>query len=76
MDTCRHRPCGNADAHRVFVEAAVKAHELEWDPDEEIQVTTQPAEAVFDLAHSGGIVHSLTLNALMLFEREWRRRKG
>ena len=32
--------------HFVFVDAAVKAHELEWDPDEELQVVTQPVEDV------------------------------
>jgi ADP-ribose pyrophosphatase len=61
--------------HFVFVEAAVKAHELEWDPDEELQVTTEPVEDVLALAHSGGIVHALALNALMLFEPHWRARK-
>src|SRR3954469_15805449 len=62
--------------HFVFVETAVKAHELDWDPDEEIQVTTQPAEEVLALAHSGGIVHGLVLNALMLFEPHWQARKN
>lgn len=62
--------------HFVFVEAAVKTHELGWDPDEEIEVVTLPVEEVFALAHSGGIVHSLVLNALMLFERHWRTLKA
>ena len=61
--------------HFVFVENAVRSHELEWDPDEEIQITTQPVEEVLALAHSGGIVHGLVLNALMLFEPYWRRRQ-
>jgi ADP-ribose pyrophosphatase len=61
--------------HFVFVEDAVRAHELEWDPDEEIQITTQPVEEVLALAHSGGISHGLVLNALMLFEPHWRTRK-
>src|SRR6476620_5142243 len=43
--------------HFVFVEEAVKSHALEWDPDEEIQVLTQPVEEVLALAHAGGIVH-------------------
>ena len=60
--------------HFVFVEGAVRSHELEWDPDEELQVTTMPADEVLELAHSGGIVHSLVLNALMLFEPHWRAR--
>ena len=58
--------------HFVFVEQAVRAFELEWDPDEEIQVTTLPADEVLQLARSGGIVHSLVMNALMLFEPYWR----
>jgi 8-oxo-dGTP pyrophosphatase MutT (NUDIX family) len=61
--------------HFVFVESAVKSHELEWDADEEIHVETQPVEDVLALAHSGGITHGLVLNALMLFEPHWRARK-
>ena len=61
--------------HFVFVESAVKSHELKWDPDEELQVLTLPADEVLALARSGGIVHSLVLNALMLFEPHWRARR-
>ena len=61
--------------HFVFVEAAVKSHELDWDPDEELQVVTLPVDEVLALAHSGGIVHGLVLNALMLFEAHWRKSK-
>ncbi len=57
--------------HFVLVEDAVRSHDLEWDPDEEIQVTTQPVADVLALARSGGIVHALALNALMLFEPHW-----
>ena len=60
--------------HFVFVEDAVKSHELAWDADEEIQVTTRPTAEVLGLAKSGGIVHSLVLNALMLFEAQRSRR--
>jgi 8-oxo-dGTP pyrophosphatase MutT (NUDIX family) len=62
--------------HFVFVESAVKSHALDWDPDEEIQITTHPVEEVLALAHSGGIVHGLVLNALMLFEPHWRKRRA
>jgi ADP-ribose pyrophosphatase len=62
--------------HFVFVEEAIKSSELEWDPDEELHVTIRPVEDVLALAHSGGIVHGLVLNALMLFEPHWRKRKG
>jgi ADP-ribose pyrophosphatase len=58
--------------HYVWVEAAVRSHDLEWDADEEIQVETRPVEEVLALARSGGITHALVLNALMLFEGRWR----
>ena len=51
---------------------STRAHALEWDPDEELQVEPHPADEVFALARSGGITHALVLNALMLFEPRWR----
>lgn len=62
--------------HFVLVEAAVPAHALDWDPDEEIQITTERVDDVLALARSGGIVHGLVLNALLLFEPHWRKRNG
>ncbi len=59
-------------AHFVLVEAVTRSHELEWDADEEIEVVVEPIEDVLALARNGGITHSLVLNALMFFEREWR----
>ncbi|MDB6093646.1 MAG: hydrolase [Verrucomicrobia bacterium] len=59
--------------HFVFVEQAVAAQEMEWDADEEIEVSTLPVEEVFALAHSGGITHGLVLDALLFFELEWRK---
>lgn len=61
--------------HFVLVEEAVKSHELEWDTDEEIHISTEPVEQVLALARSGGISHGLVLNALMLFEPYWQARK-
>jgi 8-oxo-dGTP pyrophosphatase MutT (NUDIX family) len=61
--------------HFVLVDGAAKIHDLAWDDDEEIEVITQPVEEVLALARSGGIVHGLVLNALMLFEPWWRVRK-
>ena len=58
--------------HLIFVDAATCTHPLAWDADEEIQVITLPVEEVFALARSGGITHSLVLNALWLFEPLWR----
>ena len=54
--------------HFLLVEQAVAATAVAWDHDEEIQVTTMPVDQVLALARSGGISHSLVLNALFLFE--------
>jgi 8-oxo-dGTP pyrophosphatase MutT (NUDIX family) len=59
--------------HFVFVEQAVISAPLEWDADEEIEITTQPAEEVLALARSGGITHGLVLDALFHFEQHWRK---
>lgn len=60
--------------HFVLVEQAERRHELEWDSDEEIQVSTLPVDDVLALARSGGIDHALVLDALLLFEPHWRAR--
>lgn len=62
--------------HFVLVEDAVRTEALEWDPDEEIEITTRPAAEVLALARTGGITHALVLNALLLFEPHWRGRTG
>jgi len=62
--------------HIVLVEDAVRTEDLEWDTDEEIEVTTLPADEVLALARSGAITHGLVLNALFLFEPGWRERMG
>ncbi|MBL9209902.1 MAG: NUDIX hydrolase [Opitutaceae bacterium] len=73
LGSVRPNPAIQANrCHIVLVEGAVKVHALEWDPDEEIEVSTAAVEDVLALAHSGGIVHALALNALMLFEPHWR----
>lgn len=54
--------------HFVFVEQATNTGAMEWDPDEEIEVTTLPVKDVLALAHSGGITHGLVLDALFMFE--------
>ena len=60
--------------HVVLVEQAVPAGATSWDHDEEIEILTQPVDDVLALARSGGINHSLVLNALFLFEPHWRAR--
>jgi ADP-ribose pyrophosphatase len=76
IGTVRPNPAIQSNrCHFVFVESAVRAHDLAWDTDEEIEIVVEPVEKVLALAHSGGIFHSLVLNALMLFEPHWRRKK-
>ena len=60
--------------HFVLVEQAVVTTAMEWDADEEIEVTTQPVDEVLALAHAGGITHGLVLDALWFFERHWQTR--
>jgi 8-oxo-dGTP pyrophosphatase MutT (NUDIX family) len=58
--------------HVVLIEQAVAAAPTAWDHDEEIEVLTLPVDEVLARARSGGITHSLVLNALFLFEPRWQ----
>jgi ADP-ribose pyrophosphatase len=57
--------------HLVLVEQARPAAKLEWDPDEEFEITTRPVDEVYQLAQRGGITHALVLDALLLFAPVW-----
>lgn len=59
--------------HFVLVEQAVRIAGTDWDPDEEIEVSTLPVDRAFADARSGRITHALTLNALWLFQPHWER---
>ncbi|HEY4248342.1 MAG TPA: NUDIX hydrolase [Lacunisphaera sp.] len=61
----------NNRCHLVLVENVRLESELEWDPDEELEVLLKPADEVYALAYSGGITHALVLNALLLFWPHW-----
>jgi ADP-ribose pyrophosphatase len=65
----------NNRCHLVLVEGAAPAGALEWDPDEEIEVATLPADEAYAWAQSGRITHSLVLNALLLFAPVWAEMK-
>jgi ADP-ribose pyrophosphatase len=54
--------------HFVLVEGAVKSGPMNWDHDEEIEVSTAPVGDVLAWARSGRITHSLTVAALMFYE--------
>lgn len=54
--------------HVIFVDGAVPTGPMDWDDDEEIQVSTAPSDEVIAWARSGKIVHSLSVAALLLFE--------
>jgi hypothetical protein len=41
---------------------------MDWDSDEEIEVSTAPAAQVIEWARTGKITHSLSVAALLLFE--------
>lgn len=76
IGSVRPNPAFQANrCHIVLVEGAVRSHAIEWDPDEEIRVTTEAVENVFARVHAGEIFHGLVLNALMLFEPHWRARR-
>lgn len=60
----------------VLVEDAVLQSELNWDQDEEIEVSLAPVNQVMEWARNGRILHSLVLNALFLFEPIWAEMRG
>lgn len=62
--------------HYVLVESAERRHDLAWDADEEIEITTLPVAEVMRLARDGGITHALVVNALMLFDAHRRTAAG
>jgi 8-oxo-dGTP pyrophosphatase MutT (NUDIX family) len=62
--------------HLVFIDGVTPQAGLEWDEHEELLVSPMPVDDVLKLARNGGITHALVLNALFLFEPEWRRRAG
>ncbi|MEO0054746.1 MAG: hypothetical protein RLZZ50_693 [Verrucomicrobiota bacterium] len=62
--------------HLVLVENCRPAREVEWDADEELEIAAVPVPEVYARARSGGITHSLVLDALMFFEPLWRSGRG
>jgi 8-oxo-dGTP pyrophosphatase MutT (NUDIX family) len=54
--------------HFILVDGAVPTGPLEWDADEEIQVSTVPVATALDWARTGRITHSLSVAALMFYE--------
>lgn len=59
--------------HLVLVEDARPVAALDWDPDEEFEITTLPVDEVYARAARGEITHALVLNALLLFRPHWER---
>ncbi len=57
--------------HFVLIEQAALTSSTDWDPDEEIEISTLPVAEALAAARSGRISHALTLNALLLFEPHW-----
>jgi 8-oxo-dGTP pyrophosphatase MutT (NUDIX family) len=61
----------NNRCHVVLVKGAVPSGPTDWDPDEEIEVSTMAVGEVFDAARAGRISHSLTIASLFQFEPVW-----
>jgi ADP-ribose pyrophosphatase len=53
--------------HFVLVDGAVPTGPMDWDEDEDIEVSVAPAAQVLGWARSGAITHSLSVAALLLF---------
>lgn len=62
--------------HLVLVEDCRLVSPPAWDPDEEMEIAAVPVEEVYARARSGGITHSLVLDALLFFEPLWRARRS
>ena len=63
---------GNS-CHLIVIEGVERASQIAWDEHEEIEVVVVPAADVFAAVHAGEVTHALALNALLLYELEWRR---
>lgn len=57
--------------HFILVEHVARSASTDWDPDEEIEISTVPVADALAWARSGRITHALTINALFLFEPHW-----
>jgi 8-oxo-dGTP pyrophosphatase MutT (NUDIX family) len=66
----------NNRCHLVLVEQAEPRAPLDWDRDEEIEVSTAPVDDVLAWARDGRITHSLCICGLMQFEPLWRAQTG
>lgn len=66
----------NNTCHLVCIEGVHNGTAQDWDEHEEIEVSIHPPEEVFRLVHAGKVTHALAFNALLLFELEWRARRG
>lgn len=65
----------NNRCHLVFIDGVRLESPQAWDEHEELELVVLPADQALALAHQGGIVHALALNALLLFESVWRARQ-
>jgi 8-oxo-dGTP pyrophosphatase MutT (NUDIX family) len=62
----------NNHCHVVLVEGVEPRGAVDWDSDEEIEVSTAPVAEVLAAARAGRITHSLTLSSLFHFESLFR----
>ncbi|HEX3728366.1 MAG TPA: NUDIX hydrolase [Opitutaceae bacterium] len=77
LATVRPNPAIQSNrCHFVLVEDAELQGPVDWDHDEEIEVSDAPVEEVLAWAREGKIAHSLVVAALFHFEGFWRRERG
>jgi len=62
--------------HLVLLDGVRPAAGLAWDEHEEIESHVLPVAEALALVRNGGITHSLSMLALMLFEDDTRQKKG
>ncbi len=62
----------NNRCHFVLAEGVTPTARRSWDEHEEIEVKLFPLAEVYAMAHRGEIIHSLALNALLLYYPSWR----
>lgn len=65
----------NNRCHLVLVEDAQPSADIDWDPDEEMEIKALPVEEVYALAYGGEITHAMVLDALLLFRPVWEKRR-
>lgn len=63
----------NNRCHLVLVEDARPEADIDWDPDEEMEILAMPVDEVYAQAYCGGITNAMVLDGLLLFMPVWEK---